>query len=420
MTINPNRSIATAVTTLMLIRLVINMTRRMTYPFVSAIARQLGVTPAAVQSVIALQSATGVASPLFGPLAERYGRKRMIAFSIMLIICAATIFIMMPQYALFAAAMVAFGIAKIIADTAIYAYVGDRVTYQRRGLALGIIEISWAGSLIIIAPVAGFLLAGSSAPPQTQIFLDAIHYDPIPSLLADSSGIQQVFVLFAILSIFSIVALSRLIPADKPHRDALQDNPALNPLTAWHVIRESPAAIASLIYSLCIAAANEVFFINYALWMENSFGLVIAALGIITTIVAVAEIGGEVTIIGLADRLGKKRLALFGASIAALSYVVVPALTTDLTGALIGLFIMFITVEIGIVASLPLFTEVLPHARAVMMSGVAGFASLGRLIGGLIGSALFAWLGDFVLIGGIATLIGLIGCVALWRFVADS
>lgn len=396
-------------------RLVVNMTRRFPYPFIGAIARQLGVPISSVQSVMAGQAAIGLSSPLFGPLSQRYGRKRVMMGALVIIALASLLVILLPQFWIFALVIILFGFGKFIYDPAMHAYVADRTSYQQRGFALGITELSWAFSLIIIAPVAGFLLSTSSRPQEQEVFLSVINYDPMPGLLTGSSGLQSVFALLFVLCIISLIAIWVLVPADTPKQTGT--SPLNSPLAAWHIMRGNPAAIGALVYMAALSAANEIFFINYGLWMERSFDLVLAALGIATIIIALAEVGGEAAIITLSDRLGKKRMALAGSLVAGVSYVCLPLFATSLDTALIGLFILFLGFEIGLVASLPLFSEILPDARAIMLSGVAAAAAAGRLIGALLGGSLFGITDDFVIIGLVATLIGCGAAFTIWRFV---
>ncbi|NJL56686.1 sugar porter family MFS transporter [bacterium] len=139
-----------------------------------------------------------------------------------------------------------------------------------------------------------------------------------------------------------------------------------------------------------------------------------------TVVIAAAEVIGEVTVMGLADRIGKRRLSLIGSAVSALSYVILPHLDTSLPLALAGVFVMFLFVEIGIVAAIPLFSEVLPEARAVMMSGVIGASSLGRFLGAAGGGALLALVGDFAVIGLVSTGVGLLAVFSMWRFVPEG
>ncbi len=381
-----------SVYTLTFSRLIINITRRFPYPFVAAIARRLGVSPGSVQSVLAVQAGVGVTSPVFGTLSERYGHKRVIIGVLLMMTLVSVLGVLLPQFWIFALVIVAYGVGKMIFDPAMQAYIGEHIPYTRRAQAIGITELSWAGAMIVAAPVAGFLL--------------------------EASGLQAIFALLTVaLFIATIVTMRYLPPDESPGRQST--NP-INPLAAWRIIRQSPAGMGAMAYSLLLVAANEIFFINYSIWMEESFDLVLTALGTVTVVIAIAEITGESIVIGVADRFGKRRVALLGAICSSLSYLMLPYLSFSLPVTLAGLFVMFISVELAIVSSIPMFTEILPDSRAVMMSGNVGAHSLGRMIGAGLGGFLYATTHNFQLMGGVAAVIGLGAAVILWRMVQEQ
>jgi MFS transporter, DHA1 family, inner membrane transport protein len=384
-----NQQLIRSVLLLTLSRLIVNMTRRFAYPFAPAIARELEVPVASVQTVIGLQSGAQVSSPIFGPLSERYGRKRVMIGALLLMALVAGVAALLPTFAIFAVVLILFGIGKTIFDPAMQAYVGDRIPYRRRAAALGVTELSWAGSLLTVAPLAGFILESSTLAALMAVFC----------------------VLFALAALFMWAAL----PPDHPARGSVAM--PISPIAAFGILRRSPAALASLFYAVAIGTANDIFFINYGTFMEQSFELALEALGLVTIVIAAAEVLGELTVIGLSDRLGNKRVALFGAFGACLIYLVLPVLSTSLALALIGIFIMFYFVEMSIVSSIPLFTEVLPEARSIMMAGVSSAASLGRLLGAALGGLLFALTQSFAVMGVIAAVIGLLGALAMLRYI---
>jgi predicted MFS family arabinose efflux permease len=386
-----NRNTIFSVITLTLGRLVVNMTRRFPYPFLPEIARQLSVPLSSVQSVTAVQSGMGVISPLFGPLSERYGRKRVMMAAMGGMSVAAVIGALMPQFWLFAAVMIAFGVGKIIFDPVLLAYLGDRIPYHRRGLAIGTSELSWAGSLIVAAPLAGFLL--------------------------ERSGLQSVFAVLAVLFVVGIIGISAVVPADHPEKGKVVT--VVTPWGAWGIIRTSPVAIAALIHTFCVSVANETFFINYGAWMESSFRLDLAQLGAVTTVIAAAEVIGEITVLSLSDRLGKRRLTLVGVVISSVGYIILPNLSFSLPLTLGMLFVLFLGLETAIVAAIPLYTEILPDSRSVMMSGIIGSASTGRLVGALLGGFLYTGLNNFVLVGAVSMVIGLTAFTAFWRYLHE-
>jgi len=384
-----NEAIVKPVIALTFVHLIINITRRFAYPFLPAISRQLGVPIASVQSVMSFQSGIGAISPLFGTLSERYGRKRIMLSALMLMLLALIPGIFISQFAVFALVMMGLGLGKILFHPTMQAFIGDRVPYEQRGLAMGFSELSWAGALIVASPLAGWVLG--------------------------AYNIQTLFAIFTALLFFGFILLWWILPNDAPEPD--QTSELITPLDGLRLLWGRTVAMGALLYSFCLVIANEIFFINYGIWMEQSFQLELVEIGALTLVIAAAEIVGEVAVMGLSDRIGKRRLTLIGASLAGIMYFILPFTSVDLTFALIGLFVMFVGVEIGIVASLPLFTEVAPDARNVFMATNAGFHSIGRLIGGLMGGWLLLLTGNFFIIGTVSLIIGLFAVFFLWRYV---
>ncbi|MEO8397221.1 MAG: MFS transporter [Chloroflexota bacterium] len=382
----------TDLATLTFARLIINMTRRFPYPFLPEISRQLGVSLDSVQNVMAVNAGVGIGSPLLGPIGERYGRKRVMMGTFVLMALASVLGALAPKFALFACVMIAFGVVKMVFDPATSAYIADHVPYERRGTAIGVTELSWAGSLLVAAPIAGFLLG--------------------------ASGLQSVFLMLMVASLLALAAVYRYLPADHPSGADIPRS--ITPLATWRALRSDPVAFRALAYALLLVTANEIFFINYSAYMESTFGLALSALGTVTIVVAVAEVCGEFAVIGLADRFGKRRVALIGVGISSLGYIILPIFAFSLPLTLVMVFVIFLTLEIAIVSSLPLFTEILPDARAIMMSSYVGAESFGRLLGAAFGGWLYVTLGSFGTISAIATAIALCSWFLLWRFIHEK
>lgn len=384
-------SLIVAVVVLTLGRLTINMTRRFMYPFVPAIGEQLNVSVQSVQGVISAQSAVGMLSPVFGTLSERYGRKRTMVTSLLMICPAMILGALFVNFWIFAAMMIVVGLVKIVYDPTAQAYLGDRVPYHRRGLVWGILELNWAGSLIIIAPLAGFLLA--------------------------SSGLRSVLAFFAVMGVIAWAIVWRYLPRD--HQGETSEALAANPMSGLRTLSKNPAGMGALAYSLFLVTANEMFFINYGVWMDTSFDLVLTGLGFVTITIAIAEVIGELCVVAIADKVGKRNMALVGAVGSSFVYLALPYLTFSLYAAMVGVFVLFVFFEVAIVASIPLFTEIMPDARAVMMSSNISAHALGRLSGSALGGLLYAWLGDFTLVGGLAMVCGLGACAVMWHRVPE-
>jgi predicted MFS family arabinose efflux permease len=388
--VKEDRNIWSLVGVLTATRTVINFPRRFPYAFLPEISRQLSVSLNAVQAVVATQSGIGIVAPVFAPLSEQLGRKITLMLALSLLLVAASLGALFPQYSVFYIAIILAGTAKTIFDPASHAYIGDHVPYYRRGAAIGTFELSWAFSLIIAAPVTGFLLA--------------------------ETNLQVVFGCIAVLAILALFAVAFYLPADRPKKDGTKRKRI--GYSNWHLLLQ-PAPLGSLGYAILLAAANEMLFIVYAAWLEVSFDVVVTTLGLVTVVIAAAEIVGEFVVIGMADRIGKQRLAIMSALLASVGYLVLPYLGVSLAIALAIIFILFIGVETAIVSTFPLFTEVLPEARALMMTGVMSAHSIGRLAGAIVGASVYRFTDSFALPMGIAFVLTVLCAWILWHFVPD-
>ena len=150
-------------------------------------------------------------------------------------------------------------------------------------------------------------------------------------------------------------------------------------------------------------------------WVNRDVGLI--ALGAASAVIGVAELTGEGLVAGLADKLGKRRAVAIGIGTNVLAALALPHLGTTVSGALLGLFLFYITFEVTLVSAIPLMTELVPEARATVMAGNVGSHSAGRALGALIALPLFAgglWANTLAAVG-----LDLLALFLLLRFVRE-
>jgi predicted MFS family arabinose efflux permease len=387
-----DRKLALSIATIIFGRFVINITKRFPYPFVSDIAASFSVPATSIQNVIALNNGTGLLSPMLGTISERYGRKPVMLAQLSLMTIMSFVGALFSDYGVFVVVLFAFGIGKIIYDPTFQAYLGDVIPFHRRARVMGIAELSWALSLVIAAPVVGFLL--------------------------DTSNLQSVFVFLGICLAIGTGGIALFVESDSKSKNDRQAIKFISPITSFNIISKHPPAIFALLFAICLTISHELFFINYGLWMETSFQLKLTALGTVTIVIAIAEIIGEFVVITIADKVGTKLTSMVGMFIAAVSFAIIPYLTFSLPVALFGIFIMFIGIETAIVASLPMFSEILPDTRAIMMSANMGAHALGRVVGAFIGGLIYVKTdGNFIVVGVVAAIMGIIAFIIMWRFI---
>jgi predicted MFS family arabinose efflux permease len=340
-------------------RTVLNTGQRMVYPFLPTFARGLGVELETVALAVTARSALGLISPTFGSLADARGRKTAMLAGLLVYVSGMGLVWVWPTYLALLVALVLGGAGKLIFDPALQAYIGDRVDYGRRGLAIALTELSWSGAFLLGMPVIGWLLARTDR-----------WYAPFPFL--------------ASLGLLGMVVLWRSVPSD-----AGQGGQRPSLAQGMRLVTRHTMALAALAMIWLFTASNEVVAIVYGAWMEDAFALKVAALGAASIVIGVAELISEGLVAGVVDRLGKRRAVGIGIALNLLACVLLPVLGFSVAGALIGLFLFFITFEFALVSSIPLMTELVPAARATLMAGNAAAASAGRMLGALAGPFLF-------------------------------
>ena len=356
---NPlKRSFPIQLTTFIYTRGVLNIMLRMVYPFLPVFGRGLGVDLRLLSLGITIRSASGVFGPFLASIGDTRGRKAGMLFGVGLFVAGTGLLVLWPSYPAFVLAMVLGIMANFTFVPSMQAFLGDRVPYRRRALVLGLTELGWSLSFIIGVPLVG--------------------------LLIDRSGWRAPFPWLTGLGILAMLGLAISLPHDRPAATS-KSNVWANLRT---VLRYRPAQ-AGVLLCLGMAAANEMVNLTFGTWLEGAFQVKIAALAAASAVIGVSELSGEMLVTSLVDRLGKRRAVIIGLALSGLVFLALPMIGRTLTGALVGLFFIYLTFEFTVVSSVPLLTEVIPQARATFMSIVIASMALGRAAGALIVPLLF-------------------------------
>ena len=340
-------------------RLCINTLLRVVYPFAPAFARGLGVPVTTIYLIISLRNLTGLLSPIFAPLAERYGRRNVMALSMAAFSAVTLLVAGVPAVWSLGVALVAAGAIKVIYDPAMQSYLGDAVPYAQRGRALSLTEFGWSGAFLVGAPLTGWLIAaqGWSAP----------------------------FVWLGLGGAAAAVLVWRALPAARHNT-----RPTITITYMAHMLRRHPIIWAAALFLLLPLVAQEALFIVYGDWMETTFDLSLTGLGLATTLIGLAELSGELTAGWSVDRFGKRPVVALGGVLTAITFLLIPFTVGSLASALATLVVLFFMFEITVVGALPLLTELVPEARGAVMSMGFGAMAAGRTIGSIVGPAIWA------------------------------
>jgi predicted MFS family arabinose efflux permease len=345
--------------TVLYARLLINAQFRIVYPFLPAISRGLGLPLETTALLVGVRSLAGITSPLYGWLADRGDRRVVMLGGLALLVAGAALVAVAPGFGVALIAFVLLGFSKAAYDPAAQAYVSDAVPYERRGRALGITELSWAGSWLIGVPLAGLLIA--------------------------RFGWQSPFAVIAGLSVLAIFATLRLRPVahsesagDTPAADSPAEDAQVGPHKRLAWLNWSTAAMLAV--SVLVVTANENLFMVYGAWFEGQFGLPVATLGIVSIVISLAELAAAGASAGIVDRVGKHRALLAGLMLNALAYLLLPRIVGTLAVTMVAMAVVAMTSEFAIVSALPLVSELAPQARGTVMATNAALISVGVMI----------------------------------------
>jgi predicted MFS family arabinose efflux permease len=342
----------------MLIRTIFNTMHRMVYPFLAVFARGLGVDLTTFSFVITARSLVGAISPAFAPIADQRGRKFGMLAGALSFAVGMGLVAFQPNLITLSAAMVLAILGKYLFDPAMQAYFGDRIPYEQRGTALAVTEVAWSLSFIAGIPLMGWLINryGWTAP----------------------------FPLLAGLGVVMIAVVWRMIPHEDAHHTPTTDSRG-----NFRAVLTNIPALAGISIALWASASNELVNLIFGVWLEDSFGLKIAALAGASAVIGLSELSGEGLVALTTDRLGKPLALTIGLVGNAISALLLPVLGTTQIGALVGLFFYYITFEYIMVSHIPLMSELVPEARATLLAFNLTGHSLGRAIGALLSTFIY-------------------------------
>ena len=366
----PAKTGTTQIVVFAITRTIFNTLHRMVYPFLSVLARGVGVDILSMSYALTLRSLVGSVGPFAAAVADRRGRKFGMLFGMGLFTLATAAVVFWPTFPALVLSITLSTLGKYIFDPSMQAWLGDRIPYARRGRTIAITEFGWSLAFILGIPLMGFLIA--------------------------RRGWMAPFPLFFVLGCIICITLFFMLPGESP---ATVNQGSMS---NFRLVLASIPALAGLGVGLCASVANELVNLIFGVWLEQSFGLKIMALGAASAVIGLSELGGEGLVVAFVDRLGKPRAIGLGLAGNCLAALVLYFLGRSQVGALAGLFFFFITFEFTLVSLIPMMTELLPSARATLMAFNVASLALGRAVGDLLAPRLYGMGFLYVVLGAVA------------------
>jgi MFS transporter, DHA1 family, inner membrane transport protein len=382
-----------ALTSIIALRTVINVALRAPLPFLGAIAATFGASTQSVGWLGVAFSMAAFVAPFSGMVEGRLGRRRTVVLSmgLFVIMCLLTPFA--PSLLSAAILFVLMGVAKSLFEPQSLAFVSENVPVEKRGVAIGLVELAWALSWIIGTPLLGYLIEYS-------------HW-------------WMIFVLMAGAALICTVAVLKFAGMRDAPGASVQGRFSLAGIRA---VLGSPVALRMLVYGFLIALPAQITGLIYGPYVQQQFTLSPVQLGIASTVIGLADLLAELATVAFVDRIGQRRALLGSCALYAASLVLFVALATSFAGVLLALFFVFFFFEFTLVTSLAVQSELLPRDRATMGGFTASVHGFARIIGSLSGLALLGWGGIALpmVFGALAIVLALVAGWQLGRPIAPA
>ena len=347
----------------MLARTTINFLRRFSYPFIPQLSTYLQVSETTIQSIVGLGSGFGIGAPLYRAVVHPFPPRLTLLGVFALGMLASFGVAIHPRLWTYTLLIIVSGAIKSVFDPIVQSLVGIRIPYDKRGFAVGLIELSWSLSLIGVSVMGAWVLGWA--------------------------GLKGLFIFLGLALLVGAILIWREIPADI---QLVRSDPAVAPVTRMGWMRD-PRLILSVLITALFSLAGEITLINYSPWLHERYDGWLRVILLTTMVIAIAETVGELIVAFASDRIGIRlfmRICYIGTLVC---YSLLPFSTFALWGLFVILGTMFIFMEGAAVAGLAFMIEVAPPIRLQLLSATYSASQIGHMLGAIIGGLLYQWLG---------------------------
>lgn len=370
-------------------RLAFNTAFRIVYPLLTLLAAGFAVSLQTASTLVTLQVAAMLLSPLGGVLADRYGERAVLGLALGLLATGAAVCAVAPSFALFLGGYALIGLGTALFMPGVQAYASNRSVYGERGRVLGFLELSWA--LAALVGVAGLTLLIEARGSWSPAFL--------------------------VIAMAALLTLGLTLTLGGAGRSPARVGPRGVPLWQGVVaaVRQRGVA-AAIIFIVLQMFAVELIFVAYAGWLTAAFGASTQQLGLVFGLLGLIELAGSMGATLFTDRIGKRRAVLAGFAATGALLLLLPTSAGN-WGLFLTLFLLFgLCFEFAIVSVFPLVSGLGRETRGATLALAVAASGVGRIVGSLAGPLLFERLGFGAngLVAGAAALVGVaLGAILL-------
>jgi len=377
---------AELITLMFLSRLVVDSGNRIFLPFIPQLSSGLGLTIKAFSWVAGFRSLIGIFSPFVGTLANRYGRRRIMAISL----------------ALRGIGFLGFGLSTgwwsaipmliISFTTTSYlpiqkAYVSDQVKPERRGRALAAVDASFSTAGMVGLPIFGWVV--------------------------ENFGWRQPMFFLAGLCFLSALVISIRLPKTR-----YSEKNGGHTSNLRNLIRQPNVGASVIVSSLQIFIF--IFFMTFwALWLSTDFDYGALDIGLTGKTIGIAEFTGLLLAMLFIDLIGKRRGSLISLAVSIPMFALLLAFRQNELAAVMTLVLIALVIEFALTSTIPLFADQALRDGTSLFTLVAFGNTIGAGLAVPAATYLWDWIGLEAIVA-----VGLISSSCafylVWRYLFDQ
>ncbi|MBC7542121.1 MAG: MFS transporter [Candidatus Sericytochromatia bacterium] len=314
----------------------------------------------------------------FGPLADRFDKRRLLMIGLALFAFANLGCFLAPTFNWFLTFRTVTGIASAMLPPSLWGYVAEYFPFEKRGRAVGIIMSSFS-----LVPILGV---------------------PLGAYLAQLFGWPAIPLLLSACGILSVVFLAIFLP--QVESKTVYVKGAL--FKGISSVVKTPHSLVALCTTLFAGAAHWGLLAFLPGFLTKVYGFSTMSNGLFLSLYGIAGIAANQVGGRLADQVGKKRLLVRAFLFYILPLMLIPIWSPH-PWVTLGLMILWnMALSVALPAQITIITEIVPAARSTMMSMNTAIFNLGITMGTMLGGKVMLASGSFQSLAILCTVLALV------------
>ncbi|MGE6598947.1 MFS transporter [Bacillus proteolyticus] len=283
----------------------------------------------------------GITAPLFGPMSDRVGRKRMIIMGFVIFSISTFCTGIARNFEMLLLFRGLTGLSGAMIMPSIFALVGDKVTYESRGKAMGTIMGAMVGSTVIGVPIGAFL--------------------------SEVGNWQWTFYSIGLLTLFITLLVNQLLENEKP-RDEVRVSITKTLIASLKIVLVNVSVLFALLATFLWTIGLHGMFSYIGVYYGNNFGLSVGEIGIVIFLAGIGSVAGNIFGGKLADKVGKRNVVSIASIVASISVMIFSLSIENLAIAITVHIIWSLFIGFGQASLTALISELKPAVRGTVMA----------------------------------------------------